>query len=288
MTSCIGQDVENGDHLIAEVQGKKLTLNEVRDNIPANIYERDSVATIQKYRKNWINRQLMLQEGKRLELDKKPGVLEKLQKAEEEVLTTALIDLVQKEIREEGITYEEAQNYYENYRDQFTLKEEHVRYRHLIAESMSAAQNAKNALQRGISWEEVARRYSVDPEEAIQNSTQFYPTSTAAIDYGSMNPYLQIIGITEISPISEENGNFHFVQLREERREGEHPDLEWVLDQIKKWLLVEKQRRNIKAYERNLYLKAESNNEIKLYDVHNLEKAKEIQSNLESDTITSY
>lgn len=287
LASCTSPGTGSGDQLIAEVNGNKLTLNDIRQDVPVYIYEQDSIAAIREYRKNWVNRQVLLQEAQRLGLERNADVRKKLRRAEEEVLTTALIDLVQQEIRKEGVSRQEAQKFYENYRDQFILKERHVRYRHVITETMNSAQNARNALMRGVPWEEVARRYTVNAEEAIQNSTKFWPISSAAVDHGSMHQYLQVIGVTEISPVSVENGQFNFVQLRENRNEGEHPDLEWVLDQIEEWLLVEKQRRNAGAYERNLFLKAESNNEIKLYDVLNLEEVKEIQPNLEPDTITS-
>ncbi|MEX0779329.1 MAG: peptidyl-prolyl cis-trans isomerase [Balneolales bacterium] len=288
LISCTSTESDSGNHLLAEVQGEKLTLDEVRGSVPEYIYEQDSLKAIRNYRMAWVNRQVLLQEAKRLGLDANEGVQERVRRAEEEVLASALHDLVQKEIRENGVTRQEAQIYYENHRDQFSLKERHVRYRHLIAETMSSAQNAKNSLMRGNEWEDVARRYSINAEQVIQNSNRFWPLSTAAADYPDMNDFLQVIGLTEISPISEINGRYHFVQLLEDRSEGEHPDLEWVLGQIEEWLLIEKQRRNSTSYERNLFLKADSNNEIKLYDVHNLEQSKEIPLNLESDTITSY
>lgn len=273
--------------MIAEISGQKLMLDEVRRNVPVHIYEQDSVAAIRDYRRNWVNRHILLQEANRLGIANHPEVREKLQRSREDILATALLDLVQKEVKEDGVSRQEAQTYYENHRDQFILTERHVRYRHMVTETSNASENAKNALMRGVSWEEVARQYSVDPNTAIQNSRMFWPISKAAIDYGAMNQYLTLIGLTEISPVSVVNGRYHFVQLREDKNEGEHPDLDWVLDHISEWLLVEKQRRIISTYERNLFLKAESNNEIKLYDVHNIGKAKEIPINQESDTHTS-
>ncbi|MEX2641363.1 MAG: hypothetical protein WD266_11785 [Balneolales bacterium] len=284
----MGQEPGNSDNVLAEVQGKKLTLEEVRHEIPGYVYERDSLASIRDYRVHWVNRQILLAEAKRLDLDRNAQIRKKMLRAEEDILTAALLDMVHQEAADEGISLQDAQNYYENHRDQFILKEKHVRYRHMITETMTASQNAKNALMRGNSWEDVANRYSVDPATAIQNSTQFWPISTAASDYNSMHQFLPLIGITEISPIQVENGQFHFVQLREVRGEGEHPDLDWVLDHIREWLLVEKKRQNISAYKRNLYLKAESNNEVRLYDVHNPGETTELPVNLESDTLTSH
>ncbi len=82
-----------------------------------------------------------------------------------------------------------------------------------------------------------------------------------------MNTMIRRIGITEISPIRRVNGDYHFVQLMETRPEGGHPDLDWLIGQIKEWLLLERRRRHFNSYVKNLYLNAQSNNEIDTYNV---------------------
>ena len=57
------------------------------------------------------------------------------------------------------------------------------------------------------------------------------------------------------------------VQLLDERAKGDHPDLEWLIDQIKEWLILEKRRRVFNTYVKNLYLQAQANNEIETFDV---------------------
>jgi len=90
----------------------------------------------------------------------------------------------------------------------------------------------------------------------------------AVSDLEELNRYLEIIGINEISPIRQFNGQYHFVQLVEQYEKGEHPNLDWLLGKIKEWLTIEKRRKLFTNYIRNLYLKAESNNEIVLFDVY--------------------
>jgi hypothetical protein len=57
------------------------------------------------------------------------------------------------------------------------------------------------------------------------------------------------------------------VQLIDERAKGEHPDLNWLIEQIKDWMLLNKRSRHFKSYVQNLYLKAESNNEVETFNV---------------------
>ncbi|MEX0928798.1 MAG: hypothetical protein WDZ53_05285, partial [Balneolales bacterium] len=138
LASCMGQEPGNSDNVLAEVQGKKLTLEEVRHEIPGYVYERDSLASIRDYRVHWVNRQILLAEAKRLDLDRNAQIRKKMLRAEEDILTAALLDMVHQEAADEGISLQDAQNYYENHRDQFILKEKHVRYRHMITETMTA------------------------------------------------------------------------------------------------------------------------------------------------------
>jgi len=53
------------------------------------------------------------------------------------------------------------------------------------------------------------------------------------------------------------------------RAKGDQPDLNWLISQIKNWMLLNKRRRNFSSYMKNLYLKAKSNNEIETYNVLN-------------------
>lgn len=165
------------------------------------------------------------------------------------------------------VTDEEVQDYYQQNKDQFLLDERYVRFRHLIASSLTDAQNAKRDLMQGHTWERVAQSYSLQPEMVIKNASRFWPESNALKEFDTLNRYLRLIGVSEISIIENINEKYHFVQLLEEKAVGEHPDLEWLLIQIKEWLILEKKRIAYNTYVKNLYLAAEANNEIRTYNV---------------------
>jgi len=134
---------------------------------------------------------------------------------------------------------------------------------------------------RGESWNDVVKAHSLQPELRLRESSQFWPISIATADIPMLNRYLNVIGLSEISPIYQFRGQFHFVQLMEERNEGDHPDFDWLIPQIEEWLRIEKSQRITKAFIRNLYLKAESNNEIKQMSASEIS---DYLQNLESDT----
>ncbi|MEX0845914.1 MAG: peptidyl-prolyl cis-trans isomerase [Balneolaceae bacterium] len=260
--------------ILAEVGNQKLTLEEAKAEIPTNIFQDDSVMAYQKYRDEWVRKQIILQEANRLNFTRRPGVEKKLMRIREEYIIQAVQDYIINEFEGEiAVTEQEARNYYQQNKDQFTLNERYVRYRHLIAESNRDAENAKRDLMRGIEWETVAIEYSKYPELKIRESERFWPISIAGGDISMLNRYLKIIGPSEISPTYRTGNEYHFVQLIDERPEGDHPDLDWLIDQIEEWLILEKRRRAFNTYVKNLYLQSQANNEIKIYNITNETKA---------------
>lgn len=253
---------------LARVGNEYLTLEQARTQIPDFMLQQDSIEALKTYRETWIENRLMLQEAERLQLRQNSEVRNKIQQAQQDVLMQALKDAVISDYEEElEVTDEEARNYYQAHKDQFVLNERFVQFRHLIAEDIESARAAKRELMQAVPWPEVARKYSLNAEAKITESEQFWPISMAASDINIMNRYLNIIGQSEISPIQRVNGNYHFVQLMESRAKGEHPDLDWLMEQIKDWLVLDKRRRHFSSYVKNLYLKAQSNNEVDTYNV---------------------
>ncbi len=253
---------------LARVGNTYLTVEEARAEIPEFVYRQDSTQALLAYREEWIQNQVVLQEAERLRLRQNENVRNRLRQAQQEVLSQALKDYVLSEYNENlEVTDEEARNYYQAHKDQFILNERYVQFRHVETADLESARAAKRAIMQGRPWEEVAREYSINPEAKIRASNQYLPISMAMADINIMNRYLNIIGQTEISPIQRVGNTYHFVQLMDSRAQGEHPDLEWLIEQIKDWLLLDKRRRHFSSYLKNLYLKAKSNNEIESFNV---------------------
>lgn len=269
---------------IARVGNDYLTLDEAVDAIPAFILKQDSVNALQRYRDKWIQNQIILQEANRLGLSQKKEVRRKLRRAREEVLRQALKDYVIASKQDTTITDSEARSYFQAHKKQFALDERFVRFRHVKTQTMKQAREARQALLDGVPWPEVAHKYALDPETAIHESKQYWPISMALSSIDIMHRYLTIIGQSEISPIQRVNGKYQFVQLMDSRAKGEQPDLDWLMEQIKKWMLLNKRRRNFSSYLKNLYLKASSNNEVQTFNVLNTNSN---PKNSEADTLES-
>jgi hypothetical protein len=272
LSACTSSYQYDDSPVLATVGNESLTINQALDQIPGSVMTEDSVQAIQSFIDQWIEKQVVVRQAERMRLQNSENVRLKMERLRKQVLEEALREqLLQQHLDEVEVSREEAQNYYQAHKDQFVLNERYVRFRHITTRTRTEADNANRDLMRGDDWEEILERYSVAPQRQLRESNQFWPISMAAESIPMLNRYLNVIGLTERSPIHLFRGEYHFVQLLEERPEGEAPDLEWLIPQIEEWLKLEKVRRITNSYIRNLYLEANSNNEIRKADVSEIE-----------------
>lgn len=283
--SCKKTSPGSSENTLARVGNKYLTTEQAKQNIPDFVLADDTANALHRYREEWIRQQLVLQEANRLGLAQKEEVQQKLQKAREEVLRQALKNYITGSQQDDlEISDDEARSYYQAHKEQFVLNEDYVKFRYMRTQTLKEARAARQDLLDGIPWPEVAQEYSLNPEVAINESDQYWPISMAVKNIDIMNRYLNIIGQKEISPIQRVNGVYHFVQLMDTRSEGEQPDLDWLIEQIKDWMILNKRRRNFSSYVKNLYLKAKSNNEVETF---NVSPTKSNQKTTVEDTLES-
>jgi hypothetical protein len=272
--SCEQFQSDSDDPILARVGNETLTLSMAIENIPRSVIFQDTLSAINQYQANWVERKIMENEARRIGLHNNIDFQKRMERLESQLLKSALTDaILNQQMDELQVSHEDAQNYYQANRDRFILDEKYVRFRHMTTRTRVESDNAKRDLMRGDSWADVANRYSVNPEIQIREADRFMPISMAVSDVPSMNRFLNVIGITEISPTQQHGGYFHFVQLLEERPEGDHPDLDWLMDQITDWLFMERSQRMINSYKRNLYLQAEANNEIEKTNVEDVDES---------------
>lgn len=267
MWGCTTQDGQDTSRVVAHVGSSTLTLDDARQEIPDFVWKQDSTQALKHYRDEWVRNQLMVSEAQRLGIDEQPEVQRELERQRQLVYRRALRKYVLGRKEDElQVTEQEAQQYYQANKDQFVLQEKYVRYRHLIASSLQKASSARQALLRGEEWPDVVRKYGLNAEATLRDSKRYFPISTALEEVPPLHRFIKVIGIREISPIRNVNGRYHFVQLMEEKPAGEHPELNWVMKNIQDWLRVEKRKRQFQSFLQNLYLEAEANREVKLYE----------------------
>jgi hypothetical protein len=270
--SCTGPDRSSDHEVIAVAAGKQLTLGQAMNEIPAFVLNQDTLSAVYSFANQWVEKQIAVDHARQIGIDQTSDFQEKMNRYQEQLLQNMLKDYVLKEHADEiEVTRQEAQEYYQTHRDQFTFDENYIRFRYLTTQTRTEAENANRDLASGRDWEEIVEEYSVDPEYQLRKSTQFYPISMALADIPPLHDQLKNMGPSERSSIYFFRGQYHFAQLIDIKTEGENPGLDWLIPQITEWLKLEKARRITNAYLRNLYLQAESNNEIQLSNVSEIE-----------------
>lgn len=273
LIGCIPNDTDSDSTIVARVGGNVLTVGEAKMQIPNFIIQQDSINAIQSFANQWVQKQVALDHARRLGIDNTRQFYELMKSHEEQILNNLLHEHIIASNRNQiEVSQDEALSYYQSYREQLTFDETYIRFRLISTRSRSDAESANRDLMNGLDWEGILERYSVDPERQLRQSTQFWPVSIAVSDIPPIQQNLRALGITERSAIHHYRNQYHLVQLMEERTADEYPDLDWLIPQIAEWLKLEKSRRITNAYLRNLYLQADSNNEIELLSVSEIEQ----------------
>jgi len=261
------------DPVLASLGNEQLTLNEVLGAVPHELLSQDSLYTIKRYQEEWLRSRIITAHAAELALDQTESYTRKINRIRDQLLQHLLTDaILAKHATELEISDQEALQYFQEHREQFLMNERFVKLRHITTHTRAEAEEANRDIMSGVPWDEIVDNYSVRPEEQKQFATKFWPESMVLREHSELRYFLSYIGITERSPIAYSGGHYHMIQLMEEKKAEEYPELEWLLPNIKEWLKVEKSQRIVNAYLRNLYLQAESNNEIYSLPVTDLEE----------------
>lgn len=253
---------------LARVGNARLTLQDARQEIPTFTYHQDSLKALARFRDQWIKEQIMLNEVSSLQLAQQEKVRQRLIEARKQVLLNALQDVILAEYqRQVRVTDREALQYYREYHERLILSERYVRFRHVEHSDINALREARDYLRSDSAWSDVARRFSLNAEDKISQAQQYHPVSTVLNTVPIMNRYLASLDSGQISPIQRHDGIYHLVQVTDVREQGEEADPEWFMDELKEWLLREKQRKYYNSYLKNLYFSAKEDNEIEVYNV---------------------
>lgn len=281
---CEKRSVSKDGRNFARVGNKYLTLQEAKRAIAPAIYEEDSTYALQQYRQQWIQEQLILQQANKFELRQKKEVRRKIEHAQHEVLREALRTRIISTQVDSVISDQEVKRYFEANKEHFVLDQPFVRFRHLKSKDVKAARAARIALQNEKTWEVIAAKYGMNANRSIREARQYHALSMALDQIDIMNRYLQNMEDNQISPIKRVNGVYHFVQLLDRRSKGDYPDMKWIKSELKNRILMDKRQRKFNSYLKNLYLKAQSDNEI---DTFNVLTTKSNSKNTSADTLES-
>jgi parvulin-like peptidyl-prolyl isomerase len=203
----------------------------------------DSTEARQQVIEQWIERTLLLREAERLNLSQKENVKRLLEKRRKSTLVTALTERIYEQT-DRNPTDEEVRTYFERHQNQLTLREPYVRVRHLATATEDSAQAVRRRLRttRGAladsAWAQLTRRYARSPQRALELSDRFLPEGRLFARLPYVQDELANLREGEVSPVIEDDDQFHVLQLVRRIPAGTDPKLRWVEAEIRRRLQI--------------------------------------------------
>lgn len=203
----------------------------------------DSTEARQQVIEQWVEKTLLYREAERLNLAEDPGVEQRLEEQRRSAMVTALRNRIHEKMDEEP-TDEEIRTYFERHQDQLTLREPYVRVRHLTTASEDSARIVRRDLAgaRGETtdslWMRLTRDYAEAPTRARALSERYFPEGRLFDQLPYVRDELSALREGEVTPVIEDNNEFHVLQLVRRIPEGTDPELAWMEDEIRRRLRI--------------------------------------------------
>lgn len=248
---------------LAKVGSKSLYLEQAKAQIPKALFQSDSASVLRSYVEQWIRTQLVAQEADRRNLAQRPQNAWEVEHAKDEALAFIMRREQLKEIDEQTISEDEILRFYEENKEQFISDEKKVRTLLIKTSDLNSALEAKKLLTNDTNWLEIVQEFALQKELTQQRAQEYVVFSGALLDQPIMRQYLlEGMAQKEVSAIRRVGDEFHFIQLLEAIEAGQAAPLSEVRDVIKSFLRAENRRKKLQAFERQLHLRAEANNEM--------------------------
>ena len=257
--------------VIAEVNGEKLTLEEIEDQIPREYRDYISDYDKQTYAEEWIKNELLYQEAVASKFDSDPKIQARLRQITKQLVASAFVE---EELKaRSAVDSSEVREFYESNLSNFTRDKEEVRLSHIFVRTKEAADSAYAALRSGEDFAVVARGFSEDKKSSPSggdlgffSSDNLDPSLAAVASRLSVGSYSKAI---------ESGYGYHLIKVTDRKKKGTIREFELVKQDTHNQLLAEKQRGELEI----LLSELEAKSEVVRYDPGDLpsESPKEVE-----------
>lgn len=254
----------------ARVGSEYLTEADVRARISQYEALRDTAGARQHIIESWITEQLLYQEARRQNLGDRPEVQQQIRERERSVLVNALIEELKEDVPPPSET--SIQTYYEQHKPQLRLRQPFLRVRYLVTTDRAAAQDLRRALVSADSsaadslWQRAVARLAQDPERARRLSQNYLPVSRLQRELSGLQVDVTNLEAGTITPVIDNNGTNHLLQIVDRLAEGTLPPLEQVREKILQQLIIQEKKLMYTREVQRLRTRARANNAIEIQE----------------------
>jgi len=255
-TETVGKEEEVA---LAIVNGEKITINEYNEKLKQlPVHEKAKYRGEQGHKEfldALIRHKLMVQQAKKLGLDKDVEVQKKIEALMREVTEEVLVKtLVERDVLDKVVvTDREAKAYYDEHKEEFKEKEK-VRIRHILVATEQEAHKISQELEKGADFVKLAKENSIDQSTAKRGGDLGY------FERGRIAPALEKVSfdlkVGEVSNAVNTKFGYHIIKL-EDKKEASIKEFYEVSDAIKKKLISNKRREEYQKWLSQLEEEAE-------------------------------
>jgi len=235
--------------VLAEVNGTTITDNDFykeQENLPP--YLKPMTETPEGKKEmidTMVVRELIMQQAQKDGIDKSPEVAAKLEDLKKRVIVEAFL----KKKVEEGANVSDAdmQAFYKKNEGKFKTGEQ-IRASHILVKSEAEAKDIEKQLKAGASFEELAKKHSIDGAAAKGGDLGWFSKGSMLPDFEKVAFSLKEGAVSGIVPTK---FGFHIIKQTGKRPAGAR-SYEEVKDQIKAAMAPEKQQETFKKLKEEL------------------------------------
>jgi peptidyl-prolyl cis-trans isomerase C len=204
-----------------------------------------------RFLQEFINAELLLQEGKKKGLDRDKEILAKIELFKKGLIIDTVVG--QLYAGKDEVTDKEVETYYRENKKQFFLGER-VRVRHILVKTMAQAQEIKRRLNQGEDFILLIRKYSISPSRTQDGDLGYIERGKAGKEFERAAFSLKTEG--EYSNIVKTTLGYHIIRL-EGRRPPQQLQFSEAQEDVRKFLIEKKRKETLAAYLQELRKKAQ-------------------------------
>lgn len=146
--------------VIATVGETSLSLDEVLEEIPAEIKSDVTSLDIRGYVQRWVNSEVLYQEAVDRKLDDLPDLQKEFAKVKREIMINKLLELSLND--NVDLSEAEIQGFYETNKESFRLDRDLYHLNYIMLPTREEANSVRNKLRRGVDFESVYNEVKAD------------------------------------------------------------------------------------------------------------------------------
>jgi parvulin-like peptidyl-prolyl isomerase len=238
--------------IIAKVGNEKLTVEDLKRNIPAEYRDQISKDQNINYVKQWMNTELLYQEAIRKKIENDPEIKNRLKKMQKDLFAAEIINRLSIENQDSIVSSAAVNDYYNKHQKEFVRDNDKIKYLEIVVDDQKTAWYINRTLTNQ-NFEELSSQYSKIPSNGSLNAS-FVPTSEIPEEIRTViNNYSTDVNTV---PIKTDLG-YHVIRILERLNKDDFCTEEEVRDEIINILTNKTQKQRIEKLLSDLRLKTD-------------------------------